>query len=112
MPLTKQEKLLASAFLVVAVIIILALLYRKDHGAKSSFASCASCGGGSSRASPSIRRGEWSGGRGPYNLQLYDSPHYYPYYESKDVMNAWDGDGRCVSYCRASDDGGCAVACR
>ena len=51
-------------------------------------------------------------GRGPYNLQLYDSPFYYPYYKARDLMAAWDRSGRCVAYCSASEDGGCAVACR
>ena len=58
------------------------------------------------------RRGTWVGGRGPYNLQLYDSPRYYPSYEGKDYTASWDEAGRCSAYCRASDDGGCAVACR
>ncbi len=54
----------------------------------------------------------WAGGRGPYGLQLYDSPRYYPYYEARDYLDAWNRDGRCAAYCAASEDGGCAVACR
>lgn len=114
---SNQEKLLAAALVVVAILTIAALVVvvvvvRRDHHSKGSFASCAGCGGDSSRRPPSVRRGDWVGGRGPYNLQLYDSPRYYPYYEAKDYMSAWDKAGRCSAYCRASDDGGCAVVCR
>jgi hypothetical protein len=108
---TQQEKLVAAA-LVAVVLIIISVIYRRDHRPKSSFASCAGCGGDNTRRPPAVRRGEWVGGRGPYNLQLYDSPRYYPFYEGKDYMASWDNAGRCSAYCRASDDGGCAVTCR
>lgn len=112
MPLNR-EKLLATALIVVAVVLIVAVLVvRRDYLSKGSFAPCAGCGGDSRRRPPSVRQGDWVGGRGPYNLQLYDSPRYYPFYEAKDYMSAWDKAGRCSAYCRASDDGGCAVSCR
>jgi hypothetical protein len=109
---TQQEKLIAAALVAVVLIIIISVIYRRDHRPKSSFASCAGCGGDNTRRPPAVRRGEWVGGRGPYHQQLYDSPRYYPYYEGKDYMASWDKAGRCSAYCRASDDGGCAVVCR
>ncbi len=45
---------------------------------------------------------------GPYNMQLYDSPYKYPYYEGLETMD-WDGDARCVAYCATSP---CTVWCR
>ena len=48
------------------------------------------------------------GGSGPYNIQLYDSPRYYPFYMGRDWTN-WDADNRCSAHCR---DDGCAVVCR
>lgn len=62
----------------------------------------ASRGGHTDKFNPSCR-----GGRGPYGIQLYDSPHYYPYYEPRDHSNT-----RCAVYCSVSEDGGCAVSCR
>lgn len=108
---TQQEKLIAAA-LVTMVLIIISVIYWRDHRPKSSFTSCAGCGGDNTRRPSAVRRGEWVGGRGPYNLQLYDSPRYYPFYEGKDYMASWDKAGRCSAYCRASNDGGCAVVCR
>lgn len=89
-----QENITASAFFAVAVIIILAFFTREGPGCpKGTFTTCSSCGGSS-------------------NLQRYDSPHLYPYYESCGVVGGLDTSGRCATYCRASGDGGCAVACR
>ena len=56
---------------------------------------------------------------GPYNIQLYDYPFFYPHYVARDAA-AWDGDERCATYCSAPDelapgtDGttGCTVWCR
>jgi hypothetical protein len=47
-------------------------------------------------------------GRGPYNIGLYDSPRYYPYYQAQDWL-AWDTDGRCSAACRSD---GCTLQCR
>ena len=59
-----------------------------------------------------LRGGQVSGGGfdtgAPYNLGLYDSPRYYPYYMMDD-WNSWDAGGRCGVACRAD---GCALACR
>lgn len=50
-----------------------------------------------------------SANRGPYNIGLYDSPYYYPFYQGREYTAAWDGGGQCVTYCRAD---GCTVVCR
>jgi hypothetical protein len=58
-----------------------------------------------------VRRGEKKGNAfcgGPYNIQLYDNPYLYPWYEGREVTD-WDGDKRCVSYCAKSP---CDVWCR
>lgn len=58
------------------------------------------------------RRGGFaSGGVAPYGLPLTDSPHFYPYYKGREYTT-WDVGNRCVAYCRAAEDGGCAVVCR
>lgn len=57
------------------------------------------------------RKNRFASGSGPYSMQLYDSPRYYPFYEGREYTK-WDRDGRCATYCRASGDGGCAVVCR
>lgn len=105
---------LVFALAVLVVILIVWACARIRH--KDAFSGCHSCGGdGTSPPAVGdrpIRRGEWVGGRGPYNLQLYDAPHYYPYYESRDYMAAWDNTGRCAAFCSASEDGGCTVSCR
>ena len=64
-------------------------------------------------AAAALRRGGQASGGGfdtgaPYNLGLYDSPRYYPYYMLDD-WNSWDAGGRCGVACRAD---GCALACR
>ena len=51
---------------------------------------------------------DWPGA-GPYNLQLYDSPHFYPFYQGRDWRNAWDVHGRCSANCRKD---GCTLVCR
>lgn len=57
---------------------------------------------------------------GPLNMQLYDSPRYYPYYMGRDAL-MFDSDARCAAYCMGSDPteatgpaspGGCTVWCR
>jgi hypothetical protein len=45
---------------------------------------------------------------GPYNIGLYDSPHFYPTYEGRDSVE-WDGDRRCATYCQQEP---CVVWCR
>ena len=108
----QQEKLLSAALIAVVLLLIAAfisLVFRRDRPFKGS---CAGGGCKNTRRGAAVQRDKWVGGQGPYNLQLYDAPQYYPYYESRDVMGTWDNEGRCVSYCRASDDGGCAVVCR
>ena len=98
------------AALALLVILIAAVMSRR---AADAFSGCRSCGGPSAATDDRQLRGSgWVGGRGPYNLQLYDSPRYYPYYESRDYANAWDTSGRCSVSCSASEDGGCAVVCR
>lgn len=64
------------------------------------------------RPNVNLRGARWWAGKGPYNLQLYDSPRYYPYYEARDYMNAWDSHARCSASCGTSADGGCTVSCR
>lgn len=44
----------------------------------------------------------------PYGLGLYDSPRYYPHYQSRDWAE-WDADGRCITTCR---DDGCVQVCQ
>ena len=58
---------------VAAIIIVAALLILHFSRAKSNFVS------------------------GPYNLQLYDFPYFYPFYIGRNVTD-WDGDKRCASY--------------
>jgi hypothetical protein len=89
-----------------------AVVARRRAAAKATFASCRACGGDGRCPPDELRRGEWRGGGGPYNLQLYDSPRYYPYYEGRDYAAAWDHAGRCSVFCSASEDGGCALSCR
>lgn len=45
---------------------------------------------------------------GPYNMQLYDSPYFYPYYEAR-AQQQWDADRKCVSFCGQSP---CTIWCR
>jgi hypothetical protein len=45
---------------------------------------------------------------GPYNMQIYDSPYFYPYYEAR-AQQQWDADRKCVSFCGQSP---CTVWCR
>ncbi|MDE2095892.1 MAG: hypothetical protein KGL39_01445 [Patescibacteria group bacterium] len=45
---------------------------------------------------------------GPYNIQLYDVPLYYPDYVGR-AATSWDGDKRCAAYCEKEP---CAVWCR
>lgn len=110
-----QQKYALAALVVLVLVVVLVVL--RATRTPESFASCTSCGG-NGRSPPLLtpdrvlRRGDWVGGRGPYNLQLYDSPYFYPYYEARDYMDAWDKDARCSAYCSASEDGGCAVVCR
>lgn len=57
------------------------------------------------------RGGKTGGGfdtGGPYNLGLYDSPRYYPYFAT-DAWTLWDPAGRCGAACR---DDGCTLSCR
>lgn len=106
--------------LVLLLIVIIYVVRRADVSQQTSdeaFASCHGCGGNGQkppklRTGVDLRRGQWEGSRGPYGLTLYDNAHYYPYYESRDYLNAWDRNGRCAAYCSASEDGGCAVVCR
>ncbi len=44
---------------------------------------------------------------GPYNIGLYDSPRYYPFYQARDWLTGAP-DSRCVAYCRGD---GCTLAC-
>jgi hypothetical protein len=46
---------------------------------------------------------------GPYGIQLYDTPHHYPFYAGRPYTDSWDHAGRCQSYCRGP---GCTVVCR
>jgi hypothetical protein len=117
----KKNQKLAGGLVILLIIVMIAVVAlitaHRKRAARDKFSSCASCGGDGTSLplitpNRTIRRGEWVGGRGPYNLQLYDRPYYYPYYEAKDYMSAWDNTGRCVAYCSASEDGGCAVSCR
>ena len=110
------ERQIAVSIALVAILVILAV-YMSAARRKDGFSSCTSCGG-NGKSQPliapnrTLRRGDWVGGRGPYNLQLYDNPYYYPYYETRDYADAWDRNGRCAVYCSASGDGGCTVTCR
>ncbi len=54
------------------------------------------------------RRRDSFGPGGPYGLGLYDSPRYYPHYQSRG-WTGWDADGRCMTTCR---DDGCSQVCR
>lgn len=45
---------------------------------------------------------------GPYNMQIYDSPYFYPYYEAR-AQQQWDADRKCVSFCGQSP---CTIWCR
>lgn len=77
---------------VVAILLVLAIVQmaRQKGGRKDT-----ACGGG---------------GGGPYNIQLYDSPRYYPYYWARDYTCPWDSTGRCAAYCGAGPP--CTVSCR
>ena len=110
----KRTEQFCMTIAVLAVIILAFYIRQGGYERKDNFSSCASCSdpGDVYVPPPTVRQGEWDGGRGPYNLQLYDAPYFYPYYESRDYMAAWDNEGRCATYCRASGDGGCAVVCR
>ena len=78
---------------VVAVVVLLVII----------ISVCANCSPRDYKKSP------FRGGEGPYGMELYDSPYYYPYYQSRDYTEAWDLNGRCSAYCRGD---GCAVECR
>ncbi len=45
---------------------------------------------------------------GPYNIQLYDRPYYYPRWEGNHNL-WWDTNARCAAYCTQSP---CVVWCR
>lgn len=83
---SKKEALMFGVL--VAVVIVIIVLVRRNRsaraGAPSQFTS------------------------GPYNIQLYDYPYYYPFYTGRNATD-WDGDKHCVSYCSQEP---CAVWCR
>jgi hypothetical protein len=62
--------------------------------------------GGVSRPAAPCGGGGFDTG-GPYNIGLYDSPRYYPFYQARNWLT-WDPDRRCVAYCRG---GGCTLSC-
>jgi len=51
---------------------------------------------------------------GPYGTPLYDSPHYYPYYEAQEHIGGNDPSGRCRTTCRGGGYRGaaCITWCR
>lgn len=60
---------------------------------------------------PKAGRSQAHGGTfcpGPYNMQIYDSPYFYPYYEAR-AQQQWDADRKCVSFCGQSP---CTIWCR
>ena len=99
MPSTASAAVVA-AVLILAAAPVLLVLRRTPGGGKN--------GGGEGFSPP---------GRGPYGLQLYDTPRYYPYYPGRSPRYAAYGP-RCVLYCAGGAGllGGqaeeCAVSCR
>ena len=45
---------------------------------------------------------------GPYNIQLYDKPYYYPKWEGNHQL-WWDTNARCAAYCAQTP---CTIWCR
>jgi hypothetical protein len=53
-------------------------------------------------------------GMGPYHLQIYDAPHYYPYYKGSHQVY-WDFNGKCGVWCAPTPgdpEKKCTVWCR
>lgn len=45
---------------------------------------------------------------GPYNMQLYETPYHYPFYEARESL-VWDGASGCTASCEKSP---CTIWCR
>lgn len=101
-----MEHQLTAVLAVLVVLLAIAALGGKVLRSKAPFAAQSpdfETPGGCRRA-----------GGGPCGENLYDAPRIYSCLQnaSRGVLGRWNSEGRCAAYCRASEDGGCAVVCR
>lgn len=94
------------ALLVVVLVLVILLVAWASHTARDNYSVAP-------EADPTLY-GPLVAGMGPYHLQIYDVPLYYPYYKGSQQV-PWDFDGKCSVSCTpkpGDPEKRCTVWCR